>query len=49
MQGVSKALPFTMEAVLPLVLLPVEVMVFIMGVSMARSVGILFLESIVQK
>ena len=46
MQGVSNALPFTMEAVLPLVLFPVEVegTAFI-GVSMAvmRSVGILFL------
>ena len=44
MQGVSKALPFTMEAVLPLVLLPVEVDgTAFMGVSIMRSVGILFL------
>ena len=46
MEGVSKALPFTMEAVLPLVLLPIDVegRAFI-GVSVAskRSVGILFL------
>ena len=47
MHGVSKALPLTMEAVLPLVLPPaaaVEGMAFI-GVSVARrrSVGIRFL------
>ena len=37
MLGVSKLLPFTMEAVPPLVLLPVDVegMAFIMGVSVA--------------
>ena len=46
MEGVSKALPFTMEAVLPLVLFPIDVEgIAFMGVSVAskRSVGILFL------